>query len=82
MTVATLTGKGQTAIPKKIRDLLGIKPGDKPDFIIENDGKLVLHPVTRDVRELRGLLYVKGRKPVSLEQMEAAVAAGARRARK
>jgi AbrB family looped-hinge helix DNA binding protein len=56
MAVATLTSKGQTTIPKEIRDLLGLAPGDKLDFVVETDGRVVLRPATRDVRELRGML--------------------------
>jgi AbrB family looped-hinge helix DNA binding protein len=82
MAVATLTSKGQTTIPKEIRDLLGLAPGDKLDFVVESDGRVVLRPATLDVRELRGLLRKKGRKPVSLEQMDRAIAEGATRGRK
>jgi AbrB family looped-hinge helix DNA binding protein len=82
MPVATLTSKGQTTIPKEIRDLLGLAPGDKLDFVVESDGRVVLRPATLDVRELRGMLRKKGRKPVSLEQMDRAIAEGAMRARK
>lgn len=82
MAVATLTSKGQTTIPKEIRDLLGLEPGDKLDFIVEADGRVVLRPATRDVRELRGILRRKGRKPVTLEEMDRAIAEGSLRGRK
>jgi antitoxin PrlF len=82
MAVATLTSKGQTTIPKEIRDLLGLAPGDKLDFVVESDGRVVLRPATRDVRELRGMLHKKGRKPVSLEEMDRAIAEGATRSRR
>ena len=82
MAVATLTSKGQTTIPKEIRDLLGLAPGDKLDFVVESDGRVVLRPATLDVRELRGMLRKKGRRAVSLEQMDRAIAEGAMRGRK
>ena len=82
MAVATLTSKGQTTIPKEIRDLLGLAPGDKLDFVVESDGRVVLRPATLDVRQLRGLLRRRGKKPVSLEQMDRAITQGASRGRK
>jgi antitoxin PrlF len=82
MPVATLTSKGQTTIPKEIRDLLGLAAGDKLDFVVESDGRVVLRPATQDVRELKGMLRKKGRKPVSLEEMDRAIAAGAARGRR
>jgi antitoxin PrlF len=82
MAAATLTSKGQTTIPKEIRDLLGLAPGDKLDFVVESDGRVVLRPATLDVRTLRGLLQKKGRKAVSLEQMNRAIAQGAARGRR
>lgn len=82
MAVATLTSKGQTTIPKEIRDLLGLVPGDKLDFVVESDGRVVLRPATLDVRELRGMLRRKRKKAVSLEQMDRAIAEGAMRGRK
>jgi AbrB family looped-hinge helix DNA binding protein len=82
MAVATLTSKGQTTIPKEIRDLLKLAPGDKLDFVVESDGRVVLRPATVHVRELRGMLRRKGRKAVSLEQMDRAIAEGAMRGRK
>ena len=82
MAVSTLTSKGQTTIPKEIRELLGLEAGDKLDFVVEADGRVVLRPATLDARSLRGLLARKGRKPVSLEDMDRAIAEGALRSRK
>lgn len=81
MAAATLTSKGQTTIPKEIRDLLGIGPGDKLDFVVESDGRVILRPATLDVRQLRGMLKRSGRKAVTLEEMDKAIAAGVVRRR-
>lgn len=81
MAAATLTSKGQTTIPKEIRDLLGIGPGDKLDFVVESDGRVILRPATLDVRQLRGLLKRSRRKTVTLEEMDKAIAAGVARRR-
>ena len=39
---ATVTSKGQVRIPKPVRDLLGIKPGNTVDFQRAPDGRGVL----------------------------------------
>lgn len=39
---ATVTSKGQITIPKRVRDLLGIKPGSLVDFERGKDGRIVL----------------------------------------
>jgi antitoxin PrlF len=73
MSVSMVTIKGQTTIPKKIRDHLKIQPGDRIDFVIDNNGKVVLEPATLDVKELEGILYKPGMKKVSVEEMKKAV---------
>ncbi len=40
--MTTVTTKGQVTIPKPVRDLLGIVPGSKVDFVRTSDGKVVL----------------------------------------
>ncbi|MHB8382188.1 MAG: AbrB/MazE/SpoVT family DNA-binding domain-containing protein [Candidatus Binataceae bacterium] len=72
MTVSTITSKGQTTIPGEIRRHLKLKPGDRIQFIVEDDGKVVLVPATVDVSELKGLLAPAPRR-VSLEAMDAAI---------
>lgn len=68
-TAATLTSKGQTTIPKEIRDSLGMKPGDRMTFTLMPDATVVMRVKTRSVIELAGSLHRKGRKPVALDSM-------------
>ena len=81
MVTATLTRKGQTTIPKEVRDHLHVSPGDKLHFLIDAEGRVVLRPATLDVRQLKGMLKRKRAKPVSLEEMDRAIAEGAARKR-
>ena len=73
MPTATLTSKGQTVIPKAIREQLGLKPGDTIDFILQENGDILIRPAAQDVRKLKGMLYRPGQKPVSIEDMNTAI---------
>mgnify|MGYP001792931186 FL=1 len=64
---ATLTSKGQTTIPKEIRDSLSMKAGDRMTFTLMPDAKVVMRVKTKSVTELAGVLHKKGRKPVPVE---------------
>lgn len=64
---ATLTSKGQTTIPKEIRDSLSMKPGDRMTFTLMPDATVVMRLKTKSVTELAGVLHKKGRKPVPVE---------------
>jgi len=73
MPASTLTSKGQTTIPKEVRDHLKLQTGDQIDFVIEADGSVVLRPATVHVSELKGFLHRKGMKAVSIGAMNAAI---------
>lgn len=73
MPTATLTSKGQLTLPKVIRDRLRVGAGDRVDFVIKDDGTVVLQPATVDVRELSGFLHRKGIKPLSVAEMNAVI---------
>ncbi|MFV2045322.1 MAG: AbrB/MazE/SpoVT family DNA-binding domain-containing protein [Anaerolineales bacterium] len=60
MVGSKLTSRGQTTIPKRIRERLQLEPGDRVLFL-ERDGEIVLQPVRHTLRDLRG--SVKPRKP-------------------
>jgi antitoxin PrlF len=73
MPSATLTSKGQLTLPKAVRNLLRLGAGDRVDFVVKDDGTVVLRPATVDVRELKGLLHKKGLKPLSVDDMNAII---------
>jgi len=74
MATATLTSKGQLTLPKKIRDHLKVATGDAVDFVIGADGEVRVRAGNVDVRDLQGLLHKPGRRAVTLEQMDEAIA--------
>jgi len=61
-----VTAKGQTTIPKPIRDALGLKPGDRVLFVRKKD-EVLLKPVSGSLRELRGSVTPR-RKPEDFAQ--------------
>jgi AbrB family looped-hinge helix DNA binding protein len=70
MTIdATLTSKGQTTIPKEIRDSLHMKAGDRLTFTLMPDATVVMRVKSKSITELAGALYKKGRKTVPVEQL-------------
>ena len=77
MTESTVTIKGQTTLPKAIRQALHLQPGDRLRYVILDDGEVRLMR-ERPVAELSGLLKRSGQGPVTLEEMEEAIAQGAR----
>ena len=75
MQESTITTKGQTTLPRTVRTALGLAPGDRVRYVIL-DGEVRLLKA-RPVAGLAGILARPGRKPVTLDDMEAAIAAGA-----
>jgi antitoxin PrlF len=72
---STVTVKGQTTLPRDVRHALGLASGDKVRYVIL-DGEVRLLK-SRPVNELAGILAKPGRRPVSPDEMERAIAAGA-----
>jgi len=72
MSTSTLTSKGQTTIPKDIRKRLNLHPGDRLEFVIDEDGRVLVLPASIDVAELAGVLKPPAR-PVTVEDMNRAI---------
>lgn len=69
---ATLTSKGQITLPKDLRKKFSLCPGDRVEFIFDDDQSVRLVPKHIPVSQLKGLLP-KPSKPVSLEEMQDAI---------
>lgn len=66
---STLTSKGQTTIPKDIRDRLRMKTGDRMTFTLMADGTVLLRIKNKSVMSLAGSLKRKGQKPLLVEEL-------------
>lgn len=75
MPTSTLTSKGQTTIPKRVREFLRVESGDRLEFIIEREGRVVLRAASADITALDGLLDRSDRPPVSADAMDETVGA-------
>ncbi|MDF3831636.1 AbrB/MazE/SpoVT family DNA-binding domain-containing protein [Cupriavidus basilensis] len=74
MASATLTSKGQVTIPVDVRTHLGLSTGDRVEFVLnEQSGRYEMVPATRSVAALKGIIR-KPAKPVSIEDMNTAIA--------
>ena len=71
MAISVLSAKGQTTIPKSIRDFLQIGPNDRISFTPMEDGTVRIVPVKSSARNLKGFFKVSHR--VTLEEMDAAI---------
>src|ERR1700757_1968075 len=73
---STVTSKGQTTIPEPIRKALGIQPGDKLEYELEEDRATIrVHP---GLRSLKGALASKKGKGMSFAAIREAAAKAAR----
>ncbi|HXA47757.1 MAG TPA: AbrB/MazE/SpoVT family DNA-binding domain-containing protein [Burkholderiaceae bacterium] len=80
MATAMITSKGQVTIPAAVRAALGLEAGSRIEFVETEKGKFSIVPATSPVQELKGMLR-KPAKPVTIEQMNQAIAAQGAKAR-
>ncbi len=72
---SVITSKGQTTLPKKVRDALGLQPGDKLRYAVLKNGGVWFGKV-QPIDRLFGILQYDG-PPVTLEDMERGIIEGA-----
>jgi antitoxin PrlF len=77
MPSAKVTSKGQITIPQEVRERLGVSEGDRVEFVYLDDGGFALKPATRSIKDLKGIIPLRRRRPVTLAEMDDAIAAGA-----
>jgi len=80
MSTATMTSKGQITIPAMVRAALGVKAGDRVEFVQIEPGHFELVAATQSVTALKGLVR-KPAKPVTIKDMNTAIATHGAKAR-
>lgn len=80
MSAATVTSKGQITIPAAVRASLGLEAGSRVEFVETAKGKFAIVAATNSVLALKGMLR-KPETPVSVDQMNAAIATQGAKAR-
>jgi antitoxin PrlF len=79
MMHSTVTSKGQTTIPGKVREALHIRAGDRLEFVVDGDHAIIrVHPGTQ---ALKGILAGAKDKGMSFRQVREVAAEAALRRR-
>jgi AbrB family looped-hinge helix DNA binding protein len=73
MPTATVTSKGQITIPQPVRRRLGLKTGDRVEFVY-GEGGVVLRPKRLPFERLRGLLKDLAETRLTVREMDQAIA--------
>lgn len=74
MIESGVTTKGQTTLPKAVREVLALEPGDRVRYVIHDEEVRIMK--VRSIDRLFGVLRYDG-PTVTLEDMDRAIAAGA-----
>jgi len=69
MSESTITAKGQTTVPRQVREQLGVGPGTRLVWHLMPGGGLIVRAKTHSVLELQGMLKSAKKKPVPVEAM-------------
>jgi len=67
MSLSILTKKGQTTIPKTVREFLNIKPNDKILYLREGN-KVIIKPLKGNILDLKGSVKAKD-KPINFKKI-------------
>jgi len=71
MSESTITAKGQTTVPREMREKLGTEPGDKLMWSVMPDVSLIVRAKTHSILDLAGSPRAPKGKRVSIEDMNA-----------
>jgi AbrB family looped-hinge helix DNA binding protein len=65
-----VTSKGQVTIPKRVRELLNIRPGSAVEFQVDPDGRVTLRGVGRPRKVKSRFARLRGRATVRMRTEE------------
>ena len=69
MGASKLTSKGQVTIPAEVRNHLSLQPGDTVEFVVLENGTVMVRPAYIDVMDLAGCLTGPKGKRLSVSEM-------------
>lgn len=70
MGISKLTSKGQVTIPAEVREHLALEAGDSIEFVVLDNGTVVVRPAYIDIMDLAACLSPTNRKHLSISQMQ------------
>jgi looped-hinge helix DNA binding domain, AbrB family len=70
--IGSVTSKGQTTIPKEVRDKLGLTQGTRIEWRVEG-GAAIIRPRKLRASDLAGILHRPGMKALTVEEMDQAI---------
>lgn len=73
MPTATLSSKGQVTVPVVIREQLGIREGDKLEFTIDEQGRIIVRPQGKGMSISGILSEFAPEEALSVQEMDAAI---------
>ena len=70
--IVALSSKGQLTLPVEIRRTLHLHAGDRLGIVLGENNRVELIPLSRSVKDLKGMLP-KPLRAISLEEMDRAI---------
>ena len=73
MPISMITSKGQTTLPKQVRDYLGLKPHDKLLYT-PTAGRVIITPIKGSIRDLKGVFKLPAweKRPLDFKKLRRA----------
>jgi AbrB family looped-hinge helix DNA binding protein len=68
-----MTSKGQTTVPKEVRDILGLAEGTQVEWVLDGEGKAIVKPRKLRAVDLAGFLGPSPVGHVTVEEMNEAI---------
>ena len=69
MPESTITAKGQTTVPRQVREQIGARPGTRLEWHVTPSGSLIVRAKTRSLLDLAGSLKSPDGKRVPLKDL-------------
>lgn len=69
-----VTSKGQTTVPKQVRDFLGLEEGTQVEWTLDDSGKVTVKPRKLRAVDLAGILGPSPVGPLTVEEMNEGIA--------